>query len=82
MGCLISDVSSADGEVCGLGGSNTGDFCDLRDEVKEGRGQLRDFFFLPPSRFHVPYDVSPLKQRYAVSGICAFTQRISEELVQ
>lgn len=29
-----SDVSSAGGEVCGLGGSNTGDFCDLRDEVK------------------------------------------------
>lgn len=29
------DASSADGEVCG-------DFCDLRDEVKEGRGELQE----------------------------------------
>lgn len=26
--------------------------------------------------FSVPYDVSPLKQRYAVGGICAFTQNL------
>lgn len=38
------------------------------------RGTSGDFFFLPPEGFHVPYDVSPLKQRYAVGGICAFTQ--------
>lgn len=79
-----SDVSSTDGEFCGLGGSNTGNVCDLRDEVKEGRGELQEtffFFFLPPSSFHVPYDVRPLEQRYVVSGICAFTQRISDVLV-
>lgn len=70
-----SDVSSADGEVCGLGGSNTGNFCHLRDEVKEGRGGTSVDVFLPPSGFHVPSDVSPLKQRYAVGGISAFTQR-------
>jgi len=42
-----SDVSSGDGEVCGLGGSNTGDFCDLRDEVKERRRELQEAFFTP-----------------------------------
>lgn len=40
-----SDVSSAGGEVSGLGGSTTGSACDLRDEVKEGRGELQKRFF-------------------------------------
>lgn len=53
-----SDVSSAGGEVCGLGGSNTGDFCDLRDEVKEGRGELQETFFYPQVVFMFPMKVA------------------------
>lgn len=62
------DVSGADGEVCG-------DVCDLRDEAKEGGENFRRLLMLP-SGFYVPYDVSPLKQRHAVGGICAFTQNL------
>lgn len=34
------DVSGADGEVCG-------DVCDLRDEVKEGGGELQETSHAP-----------------------------------